>query len=216
MDWIASKIQHYANLLLHSKFYFIWLPLFVAFLGFFETVGIFGFFIPMEIIAVTYFAFIHSYLYVFIAASIVFAMGVFLGLIVGYFIWKKFYNKIISKIENKFPATKEYFEQIDKYMEKYHFWMFPLLINVGYTRPIMALHLWWRNYNFRKYIIGSFVATLAYVVPRVVIWYLIGVFGKVILEYLKIWYKYIVIFVIIAIVVYFIYDIIKESKELKK
>ena len=145
---IVNKINNIWNWLLQSKFYFIWLPLFIGFLGFLETVGIFGFFIPMEIISVTYFAFIHKKLYLFLFASLIFGLGVFGWLLVGYFIWRKFYKKIIWKLEQKFPALKEYFEDVDKYIEKYHFLAFPLLINLWFTRPIMAMHLGARHYNF--------------------------------------------------------------------
>ena len=215
MNFISEKIQHFGDILLHSKFCFVWLPLFITFLWFLETVWIFGFFIPMEIIAVSYFAFIHQYLYLFLLATFVFGVGVFLGLIAWYFIWKKYYKLILAKVENKFPVTKDYFKKIDEYMEKYHFWMFPLLINIWYTRPIMALHLGWRGYNFRKFLIWSIFATISYVIPRVFIWYLIWIFWKIIVEYLKIWYKYLIFIVIVLVIVYFIYDAIRESKQLK-
>jgi hypothetical protein len=45
------------------------------------------------------------------------------------------------KLEKKFPSLKEYFEDVDKKIDKYHFLAFPILINLGITRPIMAMHL---------------------------------------------------------------------------
>jgi len=213
---LVNKINNIWDWLLHSKLYFIWLPLFIWFLWFLETVGIFGFFIPMEIISVTYFAFIHKKLYLFLFASLIFSLGVFGWLLIGYFIWRKFYKKIIWKLEQKFPALKEYFEDVDKHIEKYHFLAFPLLINWWFTRPIMAMHLGARHYNFWKFLIWSLIATISYVLPRVIVWYLVWIFWKIILEKLEIWFKYVIYFVIFLIILAFVVDFIKEEKELKK
>jgi len=216
IEAIVSKINNIWNSLLHSKFYFIWLPLFIWFLWFLETVGIFGFFIPMEIVSITYFAFIYHKLWLFLFASLIFGISVFGWLLVWYFIWRKFYKKIIWKLEEKFPALKEYFEDVETKIEKYHILAFPLLINIWFTRPIMAMHLGARHYNFWKFLIWSIIATISYVIPRVFIWYLVWVFWKAILEKLEIWFKYVLYFAIGVVVLAFIVDIIKEEKDLKK
>lgn len=212
----VDKINNIGEWLLHSKFYFIWLPLFIWFLWFLETVWIFGFFIPMEIVSITYFAFIHSNLWVFLFATLIFWLWVFSWLLVWYFIWRKFYKKVILNLEKKFPALKEYFDDVDKKIEKYHFLSFPLLINIWFTRPIMAIHLGARHYNFWKFFMWSIIATISYIIPRALIWYLVWIFGKVVLDKLEIWLKYAVYIAIWIIILMFVIDFIKEEKYLKK
>jgi hypothetical protein len=72
LDNLINKINSVGNDLLHSKYYFLWIPGIIAFLGFLETVGIFGFFVPMEIISITYFAFIHQKIYLFLFSALLF------------------------------------------------------------------------------------------------------------------------------------------------
>ena len=213
---LIDKIDQFWNNLLCSKYYFVWIPGIIAFFWFLETVGIFGFFIPMEIISITYFAFIHQKVYLFLFSALLFFLGVFWGLLVWYFIGRKFYRKILDKFIEKFPVLEEYFKEVDKYIDKYHLLAFPLLINLGFTRPIIGLHLGARKYNETKYILWTLLGSFFYVVPRVVIGYLVGVFGKIIIEKLKIGLDYVIWFALWLVFIFFVLDFIKEEKELKK
>ena len=210
VEFLNKKIAYLA-----SNYLFV-LPLFVAFIWFLETVGFFGFFIPFEILSITYFALVFKYKFILIVSFFVIVAAVFLGLIVGYFVGRKYYSILLDKLEKKFPNLCEYLEKIDEYSNKYHFLFFLILINIWYTRPLMGLHLWGRKYNFKKYIIGSLFASFFYILPRFLIWVLIWIYGHKIVEKLKIDFKYILIGIGIFVLIYFIYDFVSGYKELKK
>lgn len=214
--YIQNKIEFIMNNLMNSSYYFIYIPLFFLWLWFFETVWIVWFFIPLEIVCISIFAYLHNHFEVFMFSVFFLWFSIYLWLIVWYFIWNKYYSKILVLIENRFPALKDYFKQIDEYFEKYHFLAFPVVINMWWIRPIMALHLWWRWYNFKKFLAWSLLATVVYIVPRAIVWYLVWVFWKIILQYFKIWTKYVFYGLIVLIIVALIMDIFIWEKELEK
>lgn len=218
--WFPWYVQWYLNGLFDSfkasEYFFIYVPLFILWLWFFETVWIFGFFIPMEIISISVFAYLHSYLEIFLISVFVFLISILLGLFVGYYIGRKYYWRLINYFENKYPILKDYLIQIDEYLEKYHILAFPIIINIWWTRPIMALHLGWRKYDFKKFVFWAILASLSYVLPRAIIWYYVWVFWNVILKYFKIWTKYVFYWMIWLIIIALIMDIFVWEKELEE
>lgn len=214
--FIQQNLEKVLDSLMASQYFYLYIPLFVLWLGFFETVWIVGFFVPLEIISISVFAYLHSHLQLFLFSVLFFSVSLFSWLVVWYVIWRKYYSKILNFAQKKFPALKGYFKEIDEYFDKYHFLAFPLVINIWWTRPIMALHLWGRWYDYRKFIVWSILATLSYVIPRCAIWYLVGVFWKIILQYFKIWSKYVFFWLLILIVISIVIDIFVWEKELEK
>ncbi|MEF2176202.1 MAG: hypothetical protein V3575_07070 [Candidatus Absconditabacteria bacterium] len=215
-SYLTDKVDILMTMLMSSHYFFLTVPLFIGALGFLETFGIIGLFIPIDLAVVTSFAFLVHNLGFFLILSVVLSLFIFAGLISGYFFGKIFLSKIIIKYGQKYPKLKQYLDQIDEYVTKYHFLAFPLLININYARPIMSMYFGCNSYDFKKYVAGSAVASIAYVVPRVGIGYLVGIFGSVIFKYLKIGYKYVFIVLIILLVIAFIWDIIDGLKKIKK
>lgn len=215
-SYLTDKVDILMTMLMSSHYFFLTVPLFIWALGFLETFWIVGLFIPIDLAVVTSFAFLVHNLGFFLILSVVLSLFIFAWLIWGYFFGKIFLSKIIIKYWQKYPKLKQYLDQIDEYVTKYHFLAFPLLININYARPIMSMYFGCNSYDFKKYIMWSAVASIAYVLPRVGIWYLVWIFGSVIFKYLKIGYKYVLLVLIVLLVIAFIWDIIDWLRKIKK
>lgn len=215
-SYLTDKVDILMNVLMSTHYFFLTVPLFIWSLGFLETFGIIWLFIPIDLAVVTSFAFLVNHLWFFLILSVVLFLFIFAWLICGYFFGKIFLSKIIIKYWQKYPKLKQYLDQVDEYVTKYHFLAFPLLININYARPIMSMYFGCNSYDFKKYVAWSAVASIAYVIPRVWIGYLVWIFGEVIFKYLKIGYKYVLFILIILLVIAFIWDIIDWLKNIKK
>lgn len=212
---IVDKFDRYFSFLMDTKYYFIYIPLIVWLLGFVETVWVLWEFIPMELISISAFALLHQNIYLFLWCVITFSIWIYMGFIVWYFIWKKYCKWFVCSIEKKYPVVSWYFVEINQYIDKYHIWAFPILINLWLIRPFISIYFWSRSYDFKKYLWWCFIATISYVVPRAILWYFVWIFGKVIFDYLKIWYKYILYALLVLIVLAFVADFFIAKKELK-
>ncbi len=211
---MAEHSDKYWHFLLNTKYYFLYIPIIVGVLGFVETVWVLGTFIPMEIISISGFALLHEDLFLFSSCVITFGLGIYLWLIEWYFIWKKYWNKFILKLENKYPVVKWYFKEMDNYIDKYHIWAFPILINLWLIRPFISIYFGSRAYDFKKYVAWCVMATVIYVIPRALIWYFVWIFGKVVFSYFKIWYKYLLYVLLGLIVLAFIADLFIAKNEI--
>lgn len=210
---VSSNVQSWVEILMNSNYYYIYIPLFFLSLGIIETVWFIWYFLPSNIVSVTVFAFLITNLELFIISIFLFSLWIFIWLMISYFWWKYFLNKFIIKIRKKYKHVDEYFLQIDSYLEKYHFWAFPVLINIWFVSPIMWIYFGAHKYNFKKYLLWSFIAVLSYVLPRAIVWYLLWIFWKVIFDYMKIGYKYLMYVAFIIILASFILDFLNKDKK---
>jgi len=210
---ISSNVQYGVEILMNSNYYFVYVPLFFLFLWIIETVWFIWYFLPSNIISVTIFAFLIVDMKLFLLCLVIFSLGIFLWLIISYFGGKYFLNKFIIKIRKKYTHVDTYFLQIDSYLDKYHFWAFPVLINIWFVSPIMWIYFGAHKYNLKKFLLGSLIAVLSYVIPRAFIWYLLWVFGKVIFDYMKIGYKYIMYVAFVIIIISFVLDFLNKDQK---
>lgn len=215
-DYIKNKLDFLLNFILESKYFFIYLPLFLWLLGFVEVSTPLWTFLPMEIISITSFAFSIHDTYLFWLNFLTFFFWIFFWMLFWYYLGKKFCNWFVCKLWNKYKNVEKYFKEIEVYIHKYNLLAIPLLINLWLIRPFVAMYLWSRNYDFKKFVLGSFIASFTYVVFRAAIGYLFWIFGKIIFDYLEIWYRYVLYVLVGLIILSFIADFFIAKKETEK
>lgn len=206
----------FIDFILNLKYYYFYIPFFFLLFWFLETFAIVWYLIPMEVITISVFAVLVDYKYLIIFSSFFLWVWIFLWLIVWYIFWYYFLKSYLKKLEENYPTIKQYFINIDKKIENNHIYAFPLILNIWFLRPLFSVHLWARKYNFKKYLIWSIIWTISYVIPRLFLWILIWIFWKIIVDYVSIWYKYILIFIFLLIIFSFIIDIFKSKRKFKK
>lgn len=203
------------DLFLGFEYYFLYIPFLFLVFWFFETFAFTWYLIPMEVIIIWVTALIVDHNYLIIFSWLVLYIWVFVWLIVWYFFWNYFFKWTIQTLEKNYPTLKQYFQDIDYKMSRYHFWSFPILINVWFLRPLLSVHLWARWYNFKKFVLWSILWTFFYVIPRIIIWIFLGYFWKIIIEYATIWYQFFIVIIFLIILFAFFIDFKKFKKNFK-
>lgn len=193
-----------------------YIPVILFVLGFFETIGFLGLFLPFEIPAVLGLARLVHNPYMLAFASVMLFFGVFLGLVSGYFLWKTFLKNTFEKIMKKFPMFEDEISKAQKLVHNHPNLSFPVLINIGFARPLISVYFWSNQYDHKKYVFWSFLAALGYIIPRIILWVLVWIFGKQVLEHLSIDKKYIIWFFVLIFLISFIKEFFEEKKHEKK
>ncbi len=203
--------------LLGLTYYFVYIPLFFLVFGFFETFPFTWYIIPMEIISIWTVAVIQDKLHLVIVWGVTLFVGVFLGMLMGYWLWNCFFRIILYKLESNYPTIRNYLQLIDDKLEKHSsYYSFPILINIGFLRPLLSVHLGARKYNLKSYLIWSLIWSFFYALPRVVLGMLLGIFGSVIAQYASVGYQYILFALVVIIILGFIVDIKRTKNTFKR
>ena len=193
-----------------------YIPLMLFVLWFFETVGFLGLFLPFEIPAVLGLARLVHEPYMFGAAWIMLFFWVFLGLTTWYFLGKTFLKNTFQNLMKKFPMFEDEIAKADWLVKKNPNRSFPVLINIWFVRPLISVYFWSHQYHHKKYIFSSFLGWLGYAIPRLIVWGLVWVFGKQILEYFSVDKKYIIWFFVLIFLISFVKEFFEEKKHEKK
>ena len=208
-------IQDIVTFIETSSLILLWGPLIAFFFAFCETVGIIGFFIPLNALFVWLLSLAYSREDRWLLISLLTLSAIvwlFLWLLVSYILWKKYFYRIIWRVKTKRPSIEKYFTQMDTMIEKYHLVAFPLMMFHLVTRPLMWLYLWSRHYSFSRYLWWSILGICAYIIPSVLVWVWLWSLGAVAKNNLWWIYKYLIVSFLVILVLYFLYDIFSKKK----
>lgn len=218
MDFIWSFIIDFKIRFFWLNNYYILIPFFIFLISFLETSSPLGFILPSNIVSILFFTLVFDNVKVFLYIFSIYFFGIFLWLLVGYYLWYYLYDKISVITKKKFPKVDKYFLKIDKYFDKFHFLTFFLICNIPYVRSYFAIHMWSRGYSFNRYFFWSLFFSFFYVLPRAIIWFFIWKFWQVIVyKYLDQW-KILLNYILLFLFIFVIFQIFKyiKNKNLKK
>ncbi len=207
-----KQIEIIEKFLLISNEYILFIPLFVFIIWIIETIWIIWYAILWEIIIAIVFAYLTINMQLFFLSAFLFFLWMILWCLWWYFISFFYYNKIIIFLKKYFCFIDIYLKKIETLFYKYHFFTFLIIINIGFLRPLLSVYLWCIKYDFKSYILWSFFACLSYVSSRVFIWYLIGTFWKIILEYLQISFYYFLALILFILFIFLIRKFVVKNR----
>ncbi len=207
-----KQIQIIEQFLSTTNEYILFIPLFVFILWIIETIWIIWYAVVWELIIAIVFAYLTIDMQLFFLSMFLFFLWMILWCLGWYFISLFYYNKVIIFLKKHFCFIDNYLQKIEKLFYKYHFFSFLIIINIWLLRPLLSVYLWYIKYNFKLYFLWSFFSCLFYVSTRAFIWYLIGIYWKIVLEYLKISFYYFLILIFFIIFFFLIRKFVIKDK----